>query len=283
MLLVGPPRPAGTARPIYAAIPSWTLVIFAVVAALFVRASYGYLLGRDPSVAFLFILVGIKFLETRTVRDGTLLVALASFLLVTPYFRSQSPAAALVALPALLVLGATLDALARSPASGLARTPSQALRRTGRMILQGIPIAAVMFVLFPRVAAPLWGMPSDAGAQTGLSDSMAPGSIKARLSPVRRGRVPRRLTCASRRPRSAYWRGPVLGRFDQGASGRWSRGPATERLRVTSARITYKTLGPHGKPWLFALDFPASLPRPVGEDADERQEAYAFVTRTTSS
>ena len=51
-------------------IPSWTLVLFAVAAALAVRASFGYLSGRDPSVAFLYILVAIKFLETRTTRDG---------------------------------------------------------------------------------------------------------------------------------------------------------------------------------------------------------------------
>jgi len=262
-----------------ARIPSWTLVIFAVLAALFVRASYGYLLGRDPSVAFLFILVGIKFLETRTVRDGTLLVALASFLLVTPYFRSQSPAAALVALPALLVLGATLDALARSPASALARTPSQALRRTGRMILQGIPIAAVMFVLFPRVAAPLWGMPADAGAQTGLSDSMAPGSIsELSLSDAVAFRVDFDGVVPPAPQR--YWRGPVLGRFDGREWSMVARPGNGTLARVTPTRITYAvTLEPHGKPWLLALDFPASLPRPVGEDADERPDGYAFVTR----
>ena len=58
-------------------IPSWTLVLFAVAAAFAVRSSFGYLSGRDPSVAFLYILVAIKFLETRTIRDGTLLVCLS--------------------------------------------------------------------------------------------------------------------------------------------------------------------------------------------------------------
>src|SRR6185295_12694763 len=71
-------------------IPSWTLVIFAVAAALAVRTSFGYLVGRDPSVAFLYILVAIKYLEARSPRDGTLLVCLACFLLVTPFFYNQS-------------------------------------------------------------------------------------------------------------------------------------------------------------------------------------------------
>ena len=84
------------ARPLTppARIPSWALVLFAVAAAFAVRASFGYLVGRDPSVAFLFILVAIKFLETRSRRDGTLLVCLACFLLITPFFYSQTIIAA---------------------------------------------------------------------------------------------------------------------------------------------------------------------------------------------
>ena len=84
-------------------IPSWTLVIFAIAAALAVRASFGYLVGRDPSVALLYILVAIKYLEARSPRDGTLLVCLACFLLVTPFFYNQSLLAALAALPAVLL------------------------------------------------------------------------------------------------------------------------------------------------------------------------------------
>ena len=263
-----------------ARIPSWTLVLFAIASALAVRASYGYLLGRDPSVAFLFILVGIKFLETRTVRDGTLLVALASFLLVTPFFRSQSPFAALATLPALLVLGATLDALARRPGTPAARTPAAALKRTGAMILQGIPIAALLFVLFPRIGAPLWGVPADAGARTGLSDTMAPGTIsELSLSDAVAFRVD--FDGLLPPPAQRYWRGPVLTRFD----GReWSAFPRPGTGALTPWRaggITYSvTLEPHGKPWLFALDLPASLPRPAADDAGSpTAAAYAMLTR----
>ncbi len=97
-----------------ARIPSWALVLFAVAIAALVRASYGYLLGRDPSVAFLFVLVGIKFLEARAARDGTLLVCLAAFLAITPFLFGQSPLAAVAMLPAIVALAwfATLVALA---------------------------------------------------------------------------------------------------------------------------------------------------------------------------
>jgi len=262
-----------------ARIPSWTLVLFAIASALAVRASFGYLLGRDPSVAFLFILVGIKFLETRTVRDGTLLVALASFLLVTPFFRSQSPFAAFAALPALLVLGAALDALARAPGAVVVRRPAAALRRTGVLILQGIPIAALLFVLFPRIGGPLWGVPADAGAKTGLSDTMAPGTIsELSLSDAVAFRVD--FDGPLPPPRQRYWRGPVLSRFDGREWSVVARPGAGTLARWRAGGIAYSvTLEPHGKPWLFALDLPASLPRPAADDAAAPAAAYAVLTR----
>ncbi len=254
-----------TAAP--ARIPSWTLVLFAIAAAWFVRVSYGgHLAGREPSVAFLFILVGIKFLESRTRRDGTLLVCLASFLLITPFLSSQSPFAALMAVPAMLLLGGTLDALNRgaAPAPPWRRT----LLRIGAMLLQGLPLAAMLFLMFPRLSAPLWGLPQDYAAQSGLSDTMAPGMIsELSLSDAVAFRVDfdGPVPPASQR----YWRGPVLTRFD----GRvWSA-----LLQRGSGEFTpdergdYRytvTLEPSNKPWLFALELPTRLPQLAGNTDD---------------
>ena len=244
-----------------ARIPSWALVLFAVAAALAVRGSFGYLVGRDPSVAFLYILIAIKFLEARSRRDGTLLVCLACFLLITPFFYSQSPVAALAALPAVLLVGVALDVLTGDPQAG-PRTFAwrSATRRSAVMMLQGLPVALLLFVLFPRLASPLWGLPADYGAQTGLSDSMSPGQISdLSLSDTVAfrvdfdGRVPP--------PAQRYWRGPVFSTFD----GRtWS--PGLPGLRGDfpardAPGVNYTvTLEPSYRPWLFALELPAALP-----------------------
>jgi len=45
------------------------------------------------------------------------------------------------------------------------------------MLLQGLPLALLLFVFFPRLATPLWALPTDRSAKTGLSDRMAPGRI----------------------------------------------------------------------------------------------------------
>ncbi len=244
-----------------ARIPSWALVLFAILAALMIRASYGTLLGRDPSVAFMVVLASIKFLEARSARDGTLLVCLGAFLCITPFLFGQSPLAALFMLPALVAVGGALAALgARTPESIAAASPRAAIATTARLLVQGIPLAAMLFVLFPRLAAPLWGMPQTGRATTGLSDTMSPGRI-AELT--QDDSVALRADFEGRPPPSAqrYWRGPVLSRFD-GVT--WTS--SYQRIAVASipsvnGAISYTvTLEPSDRPWLFALELPAALP-----------------------
>ena len=262
-------------------IPSWTLVLFAVAAAFAVRATFGYLSGRDPSVAFLYILVAIKFLETRTARDGTLLVCLSCFLLITPFFYGQSPLAAIAVLPAVVLVGATLDALTDGAGDrGASTGRAAAVRRSGLMILQGAPVALLLFVLFPRLASPLWGLPSDHSAQTGLSETMEPGQIsELSLSDAVAFRVD--FDGPEPPPRERYWRGPVLSRFD-GRS--WTAGNIQYGGTQTPAgdsAITYTvTLEPSHRIWLFALDLPAALPRAKdGDGTGDPGSAIATLTR----
>lgn len=247
-------------------IPSWALALVAVGIAFAIRKSYGYFVGRDPCVAFLFVLIGIKFLEVRTLRDGTLLVCLAFFLLITPFFYSQSIVAGIVALPAVLASGAALESLAGANATPISASGIRAAwKRTGTMIAQGLPIAAALFLLFPRLASPLWGLPADHAAATGLSDTMSPGSIsELSLSDAIAFRVdfdgpppPSRLR---------YWRGPVLTLFN-GRDWRALSPRSGGRLVQGEGPIARYavTLEPDDHPWLFALDFPSTLPVLEGE------------------
>ena len=261
-----------------ARIPSWALAVFAVAAAFAVRASFGYLVGRDPSVAFLYILVAIKFLETRSTRDATLLVCLACFLSVTPFFYSQSLLAAVAAVPAVLLGGVTLDVLT-SGAQPESRpcTWHSALRRSAVMMLQGLPVALLLFVLFPRLAAPLWGLPADYGTKSGLSDSMSPGQIsELSLSDAVAFRVD--FDGPVPPPRERYWRGPVFSRFD----GRtWSPGRFELPGSVVPSAapgITYTvSLEPNHRRSLFALDLPTALPI-VADSSGQPAASAPFIT-----
>ncbi|HEY2967034.1 MAG TPA: DUF3488 and transglutaminase-like domain-containing protein [Casimicrobiaceae bacterium] len=242
----------------------WLLPVLALAAGLGIRWDFGYFLARDPCVAFLYVLVGIKFVEAKSPRDGGLLVCLALFLSLTQFFYGQSIVAAAIALPAVLVLGGALAALRDAPA-GTSEWKAP-LAATARMLVQGIPLAVLLFVVFPRLASPLWGAPADAGARSGLSDRMAPGAIsELSLSDTVAFRVD--FNGPPPPPAQRYWRGPVLSRFD---GFEWSALPWVRRgvLAPAGARaIEYTvTLEPHNRSWLFALEHPRSLPVPAVDD-----------------
>jgi transglutaminase-like putative cysteine protease len=128
------------------------------------------------------------------------------------------------------------------------------------MLLHAVPLAAVLFVLFPRLPGPLWAVPGSGSAATGLSETMSPGDItELGLS----DEVAFRVDFASTPPTAdkLYWRGPVLTNFN----GRtWSRAEGMRRaVRSTvtyeGEPVTYRVmLEPNGRGWAFALDMPQS-------------------------
>lgn len=268
----GPARPSST----------WLLLIAALVAGVAIRLQFGYFAGRDPCVAFLLVLLGVKFLEARTSRDGALLVCLSGFLVVALFFYSQSLLAGLAVLPALLLIAAALLQLTVPPrkAAGLPAW-RYVLRPAARMLLQGLPLALLLFVFFPRLSAPLWGLPADHSAKTGLSDRMAPGRIaELSLSDAVAFRVD--FNSGPPPPAQRYWRGPVFSVYD---GMEWSslREVRSGRFETGSQQpLFYYTvmLEPHDKPWLFALDFPVAPPTLAADAIDAtREPQLAMLTR----
>jgi protein-glutamine gamma-glutamyltransferase len=258
----------------------WLLPVLALVIALSIRHHYGYLLARDPCVAFLYVLVGLKYIEAKSPRDGGLLACLALFLTLTQFFYAQTIGAAASALPVVLVLGGVLAALRASPAaSNDWRAP---LAATARMLVQGVPLALLLFLVFPRLGAPLWGTPNDFGARTGLSETMLPGSIsELSLSDSVAFRVD--FNGVPPAPAQRYWRGPILSRFDGLEWSALPRGRAGELANPSGRVIEYTvTLEPHNRLWLFALEQVASLPQPAADELNLTAGTARPVARVTS-
>jgi transglutaminase-like putative cysteine protease len=234
----------------------WLLMLLVAAGTAAVLWQFRTLLGQNPGVALLIIFLALKHLEARSTRDGLAIVFLAFFLALAQFFYSQVIPAAIASAAGVLVATATLLALADPRAA-----PPAVLRRAGLMLLQAMPLMLLLFVLFPRVHGPLWALPRDANsATTGLSDTMAPGSI-SQLS--QSDAIAFRVRFADGMPpqKQLYWRGPVLSEFD----GRAWR-PMTERPRDRlpyaepgSGGIDYEIIvEPHGRHWLFALELPGA-------------------------
>lgn len=236
------------------------MVVLSVVgtATVSVYLHYGTLLGRDAAVALLVVMLALKLLEVKTVRDGMLLVLLSYFLVITNFLYSQTiPDALYMLLCVWIITGSMIGIHYANPA----RSGMHQLRTSGALLAQSLPLMLVFFVFFPRVQAPLWGLPAPAQASTtGLSDSMTTGSI-TRLTLSEE--VAFRAVFKSEIPPSQrlYWRGPVLWDYD-GRTWYAPRLTYTEpQYGATYLPIEYTvTVEAHGKPWLFALDLPGKLP-----------------------
>lgn len=231
-----------------------------------ILAGFHTLFGREVSVTLLILLTTLKFMELRSPRDATVLVYLACFIIITNFFYSQSIPTALYMLATLLVIVSTWVHLHAQTI-----TIKPRLRVAATLLLQAIPLTLLLFILFPRVQGPLWGLPQDAFASSGLDDKMAPGSL-SRLSLS--DEVAFRVSYADKPPRreQMYWRGPVLWNFD----GRtWTPGrtafSVAPQFTETEQVIDYSvTLEPHNKTWLFALDVPERISVPANLTYDFR-------------
>lgn len=143
---------------------------------------------------------------------------------------------------------------------------ADALRLARRLLLQGLPLAALLFILFPRIPGPFWSLPDNGtSGMSGLAEEVRPGDISALgLSDAIAFRV--RFDDGAPPAGALYWRGPVLERFD----GRgWSmRQPpirgAPPAAQADGRQVGYElVLEPQGRRWLLALDTPLqwSVPR----------------------
>lgn len=240
------------------ALPSrWLVLLVAAAAMLGIWIEYRTIFGRVAGIVLLVLFSGLKLLETRSHRDATAVAFLCYFLVITNFLYSQSIPTAIAMCLALAATTATLVGF-----SAPQRPVRANLRTAGLLLAHAAPAALVLFLLFPRVQGPMWGLPQDAYAGvTGLSDSMSPGNLAqiAQSDALAfraefRGPIPP--------PRLRYWRGPVLWQFD-GRTWRAGLTMLAEPPQAAEGGTTYRysvVLEPHHRNWLFALETPAHRP-----------------------
>jgi len=242
-----------------------------------VYTTFGNVAGQTAGVALLAVMASLKLTELHTRRDVMVMVMLMYFILITHFLFSQEMWTVLYLLVC-AVLITSLLVEANHPDSALPLRAS--LRMGGRLVLHALPLMVVLFLLFPRVPGPLWGLPTDAGAaRSGLSDEMSPGEIQ---SLIESDEVAFRVRFSGAVPPSdeMYWRGPVLAHFD---GRRWETGyrqPSTATAELGDPAYDYEiTLEPQRRPWLLALDLPSrdSLPQDATLNADYQLVAGAEV------
>jgi transglutaminase-like putative cysteine protease len=273
--------------------PAVLRIALTVLFVLVMVISYGGLMGRRAAVGLLTVMLSLKLLEAFRVRDARVVASLSLFLCATQFLFSQGLAmvaysgitmiCALVAL-AYLHRRESFSPIGEAPPSGLSLFSE--LGFSARLLALAVPVALAFFLLFPRWGSPLWGMPEAAlDARTGLSNSMSPGSIQNLFmddTPAFRAE----FHGDSPPHQALYWRGPVFWNFD---GKEWTSLYFGRNLRAatrpdpgTSPWHYTVQIEPTEQHWIFALDYPAIVPRGTRLTMDYQLYSRRSITRLST-
>jgi transglutaminase-like putative cysteine protease len=223
-----------------------------------VGLTYGSMLGIDPGLSILLVLVSLKLIETNGERDFHVLALLGYFLALCDLFFSQDLLVWLyVALIAILLTSTLVRFHRGADFGGYRRSTTLALT----LFAQALPLVLLLFLFFPRVYGGFrFQFSQSLLAAGGMSDRLSPGSF---ASLALGDQIAFRADFPNGTPpamSAMYWRGGVLWR---GEGLTWVLGPRLSEERrsgqLTGPSVRQRiSLLPHGARWLFALDRPAS-------------------------
>ena len=228
------------------------LIMIAGVTGIY--TTYGTLTGRDVGITLLILLSSLKLFETLTKRDFYICAYLGYFLMITNFFHEQTIP---IAIYMFIVTAVMTVCLIGYNDVNKQLSILKLFWLSATMLLQSIPALLILFILFPRVNGPLWGLPEDTLTSiTGIDDQMTPGSI-SKL--IQSDEVAFRVSFEETIPEQEelYWRGPVLWQTD---GRKWTRGSTQPLLSNRAIDFSGKTLRyelmmePTNKKWIFALE-----------------------------
>lgn len=242
-----------------------------------VLASFHTLNGAEAGASLLLLLVMLKLMEAQGLRDYFLIVVIAYFLGIANFLYDQTIQLALYMLPALWIATMGMLNVAHPDPE---RSLGTALRSVTRFLLPTIPMAAVMFLLFPRLSGPLWGFGSQKHAGvTGLSSSMSPGDL-SQLAQSDEIAFHVKFDGVAPPRSEMYWRALVLHEYD---GKTWSSGNLPWRGEASTvlagAPVHYQvTLEANNLQVLYTLDLPTKLPEGTYLSASYETDTHSAVT-----
>ena len=262
----------------------------AAIASSAIYIHFGTLIGRDAGVSLIVMMFCLKLLEMKWYRDAALILYLSFFIMVANFLFSQSLMMAAYMMLCIIIVLMAMQALNRTDGGVNIK---QLARQASLMLLQAIPLMLVLFLFFPRLAQPLWQMPSNTSGTTGISDTMTPGDIGNLVNftePAFRVEFKGDIPDSS----ELYWRGLVFSNFN-GLT--WSRADTSfskpSDVQLAGKKYEYQVLlEPHRRNWLYALEMPESMSayaRTNSENTWERRFplrtrlAYSLTSYSASS
>ncbi len=245
-----------------------------------VGLTYGSMLGIDPGLSTLLVLVSLKLIEANGERDFHVLALLGYFLALCDLFFYQDLLASIYVAAIVGLITATLVRFHRGAGP---RSYWRATIFALTLLAQTLPIVILLFLIFPRAYGGFrFHFSQSLLGVAGMSERLSPGSVSSlALSDeiVFRAEFPD----GNMPPLSTmYWRGGVLWRGD---GLRWeARSDLNLERRpgqLTGPAVLQRiSVLPHGARWMFALDRPSSdVPRASYQPGGYLQSRRTITTK----
>ena len=146
------------------------LTIFSLVLIVFL---YGGWNGQRAGISFLVLLVALKFLESRGLRDYFVVCLILYFLAASSFlFNSSILSISIVVLYTLAITSILFQLSDPTPQHWIKPFKSAAM-----IVLKALPLAILLFFLFPRIQGDFGFLPSQDERTSELADSLVAGDL----------------------------------------------------------------------------------------------------------
>ena len=251
----------------------WVKVLMTLSSFIGIFASYGTVIGLEPTVALLLTAFALKLIEVSKRKDAYVLIYLAYFLCITEYLFSQDLLITLYSMVNVVLITTALIALHQP---GVHQFNRGTIKLACVMLAQALPLMVILFFLFPRFG-PLWTVPiKNHTARTGMSDFMKPGDV-ASLSQSAEVAFRAKFEGDIPPKSSLYWRGLVFSRLQEGtwsSLGMYDVPIGEQRPRPIAPRgepMSYNIImEPTQQNWLYGLRYARSSTPGVMHSSDYR-------------
>ncbi|MCL1048132.1 DUF3488 and transglutaminase-like domain-containing protein [Shewanella abyssi] len=273
--------------------PRWLVTSLGIASAITLTMVVNQIGALIALINLLILGYALKYIEMRNRRDVHIVVLVGYFLIALTFIQQQALWSTLHLMLVTLINTCVLVSLYNDED----RFQFTA-KLASKIILQSFPLAILLFLVIPRLP-PLWMVPTQGGAKTGLSNTVSFANI---TELTRSAELAFRATFTDGHlpeNRDLYWRAIVMEDYD---GQQWSQSRsilASERsasLSQSSAQnlrlvdfkaglasikqpsLSYSIIAePSSQQWLFGLDVATSVDRGIVMLADHRLYARQAI------
>ena len=155
--------------------PRFVMMLLTIVSLIMILIFYGGWNGQKAGISFLVLLVTLKFLEANKLRDYYVVCLILLFLATSSFLFNAS----LINIVLVILYVILVSALLLKISNPTPPTLFRSLRTTAGILSRALPLAIILFFLFPRIQGSFGFIPSQDELNTDneLSDSLVAGDF----------------------------------------------------------------------------------------------------------